>query len=483
VAEPTKTLENVDAVDKGADAPGELGPLLFGVLCGEDLSQPPVRYSLSRVAEVGFGRARPPGAEIRGKVLRIGIADPFASSSHARLEQNWNSAWHVRDEDSKNGTLVNSERVRPGELVRLRDGDLLEIGHTFFLFRDSAHGNADRDAAIASDGSDALTLNPEWELELSKADKLARTSHEILILGESGAGKEVLARFLHDRSGRTGALVNVNCGALAENLLEDELFGHVRGAFSGAQADRQGLVRAAHEGTLFLDEIGDMPLGLQVKFLRVLEDHKVRPIGTEREFSVDVRVVAATNRNLEDLVAQGKFRGDLLARLGLLPIRVPALRDRREDLGLLIRAILRDAPLERVRFKLDALRLVLRYPWPLNIRELRQALLAAVDLAGGDGAGPVVIARHHLPDAVQEPPPTSVSTALSREGQAPAPRRRDRELTDSEREVRDRIVDLLRRTDGNISAVAREMGKGRTQIHRWITLYGIDVAAVRSSVE
>jgi transcriptional regulator with PAS, ATPase and Fis domain len=481
MAELTKTLENPRAVDNAAEGPGELGPLLFGLLCGDDLSQPPVRYSLSGVAEISFGRARPPGAEIRGETLRIGIADPFASSAHARLEQNWDSAWHVRDEGSTNGTLVNSERVRPGELVRVRDRDLLEIGHTFFLFRDSARGNADRDAPIASDGSDALTLNPEWELELSKADKLARTSHEILILGESGAGKEVLARFLHDRSGRTGALVNVNCGALAENLLEDELFGHVRGAFSGAQADRQGLVRAAHEGTLFLDEIGDMPLGLQVKFLRVLEDHKVRPVGTEREFAVDVRVVAATNRNLQDLVAQGKFRGDLLARLGLLPIRVPALRDRREDLGLLIRAILRDAPIERVRFQVDALRLVLRYSWPLNVRELRRALLAAVDLAGGDGAGPVVIGRHHLPDAVREPPPTSLSAAVSREG--PAPRRRDRELTDSEREVRDRIVDLLRRSDGNISAVARDMGKGRTQIHRWITLYGIDVAAVRSSVE
>jgi len=471
--EETRTLENAAVRGVSGDAPRDLGPMLFRLVCADDLTQPPARHSLSRVGEVSIGRGRTAVAETTEEGLRIGIPDPFASSVHAHLEQNWDGAWYVRDEGSKNGTVVDAGRVPPGELVRLRDGDLLEIGHTFFLFRSSARGAAD-----PPDGLDSLTLNPEWALTLAQAQRLAITAHEILIEGESGAGKEVLARFLHDKSRRAGPLVSVNCGALPGNLLEDELFGHVRGAFSGADADRQGLVRAANGGTLFLDEVGDMALDLQVKLLRVLEDHKVRPVGSEKEIPVDVRVLAATNRSLEELVAQGKFRVDLHARLGLLPLRVPALRERREDLGLLIRTILGDGSLERVRFQVDALRLVLRYPWPLNVRELRRALLAAVDLAAAEGAGSVVIAPHHLPQPVREPRPPRPAAD---ERQPPPPRRRD--LTAEEVELRDRIVELLRRFDGNVSAVAREMGKGRTQIHRWIAMYGIEVAALRGLKE
>src|SRR3954447_9745590 len=336
-AETTTALENDGAT---AGDPCEVGPLLFRLLCADDLSQPAARYPLLRIGEASFARSRVPAAEIKGSSLRLGLKDRFASPSHARLEQDADGSWQIRDEASTNGTLVNSEPVRPGDSVPLRDGDLLEMGHTFFLFRASAVGTVPASRGPDSFEGEPLTLNPEWELELSRADRLARTCHEVLIQGESGAGKEVLARFLHSRSRRKGPLVSVNCGALAENLLEDELFGHVRGAFSGAHADRQGLVRAADGGTLFLDEVGDMAPGLQVKLLRVLEDRKVRPVGSEKEISVDVRVIAATNRKLDDLVAQGTFRADPLARLGLLPLRVPALRDRREDLGLLVRAIL-----------------------------------------------------------------------------------------------------------------------------------------------
>src|SRR5262249_42903561 len=159
------------------------------------------------------------------------------------------------------------------------------------------------------------------------------------------------------RSGRPGALVSLNCAALPENLLEDELFGHVRGAFSGALTSRDGLIRAAQEGTLFLDEVGDMPAALQVRLLRVLEDHKVRPLGGAAEMPADVGVAAAPHGDLRALAAAGTFRHDLLARLGLLPFRVPALRERREDLGLLIRSLLAAPPngLARVRFTVDAL--------------------------------------------------------------------------------------------------------------------------------
>jgi transcriptional regulator with GAF, ATPase, and Fis domain len=265
-------------------------------------------------------------------------------------------------------------------------------------------------------------------------------------------------------------------------MFEDELFGHVRGAFSGAQAERQGLFRAAEGGTLLLDEVGEMPHGLQVKLLRVLEDRQVRPLGSERELQVDVRVIAATHRDLRSLVAQGRFRQDLLARLGLLSLHIPPLRERREDLGLLIRAVLRIAPtpLDRIRFDLDALRLVLGYSWPLNVRELRGALLAAVDLAGiGDGEI-VTIRPHHLPQPLREPRASANPDGASEE-RVPRPRTPvvKLDLTAAERELRDRIVDHLRRTHGNVAAVARQMGKGRTQIQRWIARYGIEVAAAR----
>jgi transcriptional regulator with GAF, ATPase, and Fis domain len=259
--------------------------------------------------------------------------------------------------------------------------------------------------------------------------------------------------------------VSLNCAALPESLLDDELFGHVRGAFSGAQGDRQGLLRAADQGTLFLDEVGDMPASLQAKLLRVLDDGKVRPIGSEAELQVDVRVVAATHCDLRALVAAGKFRQDLLGRLGLLAVRVPPVRERREDLGLLIRGVLRSVErgLERVRFDLEALRLMLLHPWPLNVRELRRVLLAAVDLAQADGKGALVIAPQHLPPALRE------GTRVARPAPSPQP-----ELTPSQVELRDRIGALLRKHAGNVAAVARELGKPRTQVQRLMARFGID---------
>jgi transcriptional regulator with GAF, ATPase, and Fis domain len=275
--------------------------------------------------------------------------------------------------------------------------------------------------------------------------------------------------------------VSVNCGALPETLFEDELFGHVRGAFSGAQGERPGLIRAADKGTLFLDEIGEMPASLQVKLLRVLEDHSVRPLGAEKEVPVDVRVVAATHRSLEGLVAQGAFREDLLARLGLLCLRVPAVRERREDLGLLVRAVLRSGqtPLDRIRFDLDALRVVLRYGWPLNVRELRRALLAAVDLAAPDGDETITIFPHHLPQAVRELRQPGTAQTDAADGPPVRVPPADAELTTAERALRDDVIDNLRAANGNVAEVARLMNKGRTQIQRWIARFAIDVRAAR----
>jgi transcriptional regulator with GAF, ATPase, and Fis domain len=311
-----------------------------------------------------------------------------------------------------------------------------------------------------------MTFKPEFALTLAAAGRLARRSHDLLITGESGVGKEVIARWLHQISGRRGQMVAVNCAAVPEHLLEDELFGHMKGAFSGADTDRMGLIRASHEGTLLLDEVGDMPFTLQAKLLRVLEDRRVRPLGSEREIPVDVLVIAATHRDLRAWVDEGRFRQDLLARLGLLPLPIPPLRERREDLGLLIRRILLELPsgLEEIQFEGDALRLLLLHPWPLNVRELRRIILAAVDLAREEDEGPINVGPQHLRLTAADVAAAQLASGLPETG----------ELSREDQQLRDQLVQLLRVQGGNVAAVARKLGKPRTQVQRLMARLGVD---------
>jgi transcriptional regulator of acetoin/glycerol metabolism len=461
VSDDVVTLKNRREIstDTGSQA---LGPMLFRLLCAEEPGRPSARYPLKGRTEVGFIRRRSAAVRDEGSSLQLVIADPYASSRHAILRST-PDGWTVKDEGSTNGTLVDGRRLALNETRLLRDGALLELGHTFYLFRAAVFGEP-ADLAIVDGEDDLPTLSPEWAIERRRVERLAAGAHELLVEGETGAGKEILARFIHGVSRPSGPFVSINCGALPENLLDDELFGHVKGAFSGADQDRDGLIRAAHKGTVLLDEIGDMPLGLQVKLLRVLEDHKVRPLGSEREIAVDVHVVAATHRNLDALVAQGKFRQDLQARLGLLPVRVPALRERREDLGLLIRGLLHATPggTSGLVFDPDALRRLLLHGWPLNVRELQRVLLAAATLARFEKKTPALIEMHHL--SLQSPKSPQLSP----------PPAAQRELTPGDRELRETVVRLLREHGGNVAAVARALGKGRTQIQRWVARFGID---------
>ena len=388
------------------------------------------------------------------------LDDGYASTRHLLLRRD-GDAFLVSDEGSTNGTSVDGWKLAAGEERRVQSG-LLQVGQTFLHLRSQVRGT--RDSPVV-DG-EPMTFHPEFALTLAAAGRLARRSHDLLITGESGVGKEVVARWLHQISGRQGEMVAVNCAAVPEHLLEDELFGHLKGAFSGAEADRTGLVRAAHEGTLLLDEVGDMPFALQAKLLRVLEERRVRPLGGEREISVDVLVIAATHRDLRARVAEGKFREDLLARLGLLPLPIPPLRGRREDLGLLVRRLLRELPggLESIRFEADALRLLLLHSWPLNVRELRRILAAAVDLARDEDAEAITVGPQHLPlaaadvAAAQSGPGFPQSTELSRDDQR----------------LKDRLVELLELHRGNVAAVARDLGKPRTQVQRQMARLGVD---------
>ena len=234
---------------------------------------------------------------------------------------------------------------------------------------------------------------------LRLAEQVAPTDSTVLVGGESGTGKELLARFLHDASLRAdGPFMSINCGALPETLLESELFGHVKGSFTGAVRDKQGLFAAARGGTFFMDEVGEMPASLQVKLLRVLQQREVIPVGATEAIPVDVRIIAATNRDLEEEVRRGNFRSDLFYRLNVVAMDLPPLRDRRDDLILLIDVFLQDMANEGEDPKalsVEAMDAVMVYEWPGNVRELQNALEHATVFSRGP-----LIEPQHLPDRI-----------------------------------------------------------------------------------
>jgi len=240
---------------------------------------------------------------------------------------------------------------------------------------------------------------------------VAPQTSRVLITGESGTGKELVARAIHENSVRAQApFITINCGAFPETLLESELFGYMKGAFTGANENRQGLFQAAHGGTLFLDEIGNMSLTMQVKLYRVLQEGKVRPIGSTEESDVDVRIIAATNKEFEKEIAEGRFREDLYYRLSVIPIHVPALRERRDDIPLLARHFLErfrntmEKPIEGI--SPEAMTRLESYDWPGNVRELENTMERAVALETGRE-----ISLRVLPDRIAGPAGISLSGA------------------------------------------------------------------------
>jgi len=397
-------------------------------------------------------------------VMRITIPDLGVSSSHARLQKVL-GRWIVEDAGSKNGTCVDGRRVASAPLA---DGALLELGHTFLLYREvipSSEAEFLAADALSPAAQGLATLSPPLAREFDRLAIAARSRIPIVVHGETGTGKEVIASAIHQLSRRPGPFVAVNCGALPAHLVESELFGYRKGAFSGAAEDRPGLLRSSHTGTLLLDEIGDLPLSAQSALLRVLQEEEVVAVGSTRPVKVDLRVVAATHRDVDALVAGQVFRADLLARLDGLRLSLPPLRERREDLGLLIGALLRKlARGTDVTFTADAVRALLLCPWPLNVRELEKCLAGALVLARGGAIG-----IEHLPERVRSVLAPAAPTT-------PAPRRSREE---KERDRHDDLVTLLRNYDGNVTAVARAMGKARSQVQRWLRELHIDPLSFR----
>ena len=293
---------------------------------------------------------------------------------------------------------------------------------------------------------------------LSRARLLAAGDASVLLRGESGSGKEMLAKAIHLASPRRDApFVAVNCGAIPENLLESELFGYVKGAFTGASRDHLGLVREADGGTLFLDEIGDMPLPLQVKLLRVLEEREVRPVGATRGYSVDVRVLSATHRNLEAEMAEGRFRSDLFYRLNVVTLVIPALAERRDDIPLLANHFLQRLS-SRYRkevngFAPEAMELLVRASWPGNARQLLNVVEQAVALS----TAPVI--------------PLALVQSAIREVEEVVPFEEARRRFESEYLVR-----LLKMTGGNVAQAAKLAQRNRTDFYKLLQRHSLEPA-------
>ena len=308
------------------------------------------------------------------------------------------------------------------------------------------------------DPSGIVAASEPMKKTLDLARRVARVDSSVLVTGESGVGKERVARLIHEESERGGRpFIAVNCGAVTESLLESELFGHVRGSFTGATQDRVGLFEAAHHGTIFLDEIGELAQAMQVKLLRVLQEHEIRRVGESRTRKVDVRVIAATNRDLAEEVAAGRFRDDLYYRLRVIELRIPPLRDRRADVLPIARRALTQLSRKLQRnisgFTPAAAESLLRYPWPGNVRELQNAVEHAIVLAEGTR-----IDEHDLPEEVR----TRMVHRMSLDT--------TRTLAEIER---DYILAVLETNGGNQKRTAEQLGIGTATLYRRLRSYGL----------
>ena len=259
------------------------------------------------------------------------------------------------------------------------------------------------DARPDSSGRELLGESQAIRQARAMIGKVARSQAPVYLSGESGSGKELAARLIHEQGARRGQpFVAVNCGAIPENLMESEFFGYKKGAFTGADADRDGFFQAAHGGTLFLDEVADLPLGMQVKLLRAIQEKRVRKVGALAEDSVDVRIISATHQSLKDLVAAGRFRQDLFYRLNVIELKMPALRECREDIPRLAESILarlaREAGVPVPRLRSDALKALGEYPFPGNVRELENVLERSLALIGGSEIGAADLHLAPLPE-------------------------------------------------------------------------------------
>jgi two-component system response regulator AtoC len=405
----------------------------------------------------------------RGAQADIPLDDPLASRAHAALRVE-GAVVTLRDLGSSNGTRVDERALRAEETVTLRRGEVVEIGQTVITLQGGAASPpepiAPRPARPAGEAQpseyrrDVVVASPATRRLQRLIERVAPGEISVLLLGETGAGKEVFAEMLHRLSPRRDRpMLRLHCAALNPSLLESELFGHERGAFTGAVSPKVGLLESAAGGTVFLDEVGELPAAVQVTLLRVLEERRVTPVGAVRARPIDVRFIAATNRHLEGCVAAGTFREDLYFRLAGISLEVPPLRERAEEIDALARLFLEEA-CARARIRptptLDegALRALREHRWPGNLRELRNTMERAA-LFATDG---VLRAEHIAAAPSRAAPAKPVATGLQGARQA------------AEKEE---ILAALSACAGNQTRAAARLGISRRTLVDRLTAYGI----------
>ncbi len=408
----------------------------------------------------------------RGKEADVRIDDPAISRQHALLHVQTASI-AVEDLGSANGTLIRGAKLEPKTTVEVLPGEAIEVGgYSLLVERDGAgaaqYGPGEYELSKSFSGNAVIVEAPAMQSLHRLIERIAAGSISVLVLGETGVGKEVIAETIHRRSPRRDKpFVRLNCAALSDTLIESELFGHEKGAFTGAIGAKPGLLETAQEGTLFLDEVGELPMSTQVKLLRVLEERMVLRVGALKPRAIDVRIISATNRNLETEIAAGRFRQDLYFRLNGISIAVPPLRERTLELQSLVRLFVKqvcrqDGRSREPQISAEALESMRLYAWPGNIRELRNVIERAVLLCDGDSIEPEDLPLEKMaPNAATLPPRPSAenSGVLSGEMQA---------------FERERIIAALEKCSGNQTQAAKSLGIARRTLIKRLDQYKIE---------
>lgn len=416
--------------------------------------------AVQREPQLLKGGTVPVGRTTEGQRAGLVLDDARTSRKHAEFVVTGSAdklTTTVRDLGSSNGTFVNGKWVT--EHI-LNDGDVIRVGDTLMVYRrvrDSA------DAPISAIKGTAPAIR-----QLRCAVELfASTDATVILQGETGTGKEVVARELHALSGRPGPFVPVNCSAIPEALAESVLFGHVAGAFTDAKGERTGYFEAANQGTLFLDELGDLPPVVQPKLLRALEERAVVRVGSHQEVPIDVRIICATESRLDREAESQSFRGALYARLAEVTVTLPPLRARREDVLLLLAHFL-DSPMKLDPQLAEAL---LVYDWPYNVRELKKITRELQLRARGADNLDYDMIKHRLPGVAFDASPIPHRQATTSDDPATT----QRIFVQTTIPTPDELVTMLKEYDGNISHVARLTGRSRRQVYRWLTDYDISL--------
>ncbi len=437
-----------------------------------------VRVEVVSGADAGLIR------DIEASVIRIGarrgndvqLSDSKVSGLHCEIRLD-DRGYRLRDLDSTNGTYVSSLRIND---VYIQPGAQIALGGTRLKF-DPLGDSVEIELSDTDRFGSMIGRSVKMREMFARLEKLAKSDTTVLVTGETGVGKELVAEALHDQSPRNkGAFVVLDCGSIPPNLIESELFGHERGAFTGATSSYAGAFERAHGGTVFLDEIGELPLAMQPKLLRVLERKEVRRVGGSKTIEVDLRVVAATNRDLGVEVNRGRFREDLYYRLAVARVHVPPLRERKDDLPLLIEHILATTPGgELASIAQETIDLMMKHDWPGNVRELRNVIERAVLLAETPENEDSL--RRTPASAPRSEPSISVTpsqTATSADGSMTVPVDVTKPFKNAKQDVisefeRRYISRLLAQHDGNISAAARAAGIDRMSIHKMLHRLGL----------